>query len=120
MARAREPWAELLPELPRDADGDSIRRLVHEGSDLGEPMSVDFFVAVPDEKAGRAVAGAVEPLGYRAVVQQDPGEPTWTVYCAREMLVSYDSVVEAQRRLVEVTGPLGGRVDGWGTFGNGG
>ena len=114
----RQPWEDLLPELPRDADGDSIRRLVHEGSDLPEPMSVDFFVAVPDEKAGRAVAEAAERLGYRVTVEQDGDDPMWTCYCAKSMLVTHDAVVAAQRQLDEIARPLGGKADGWGTFGN--
>ena len=114
----QDPWPDLLPDLPRDADGDSIRRLVHEGSDLAEPMSVDFFVAVPDEKAGRAVAAAAERLGYRVTVEQDGDDPTWTCYCAKTMLVTREAVTEAQRQLDEIARPLGGKADGWGTFGN--
>ena len=115
---SREPWSDLLPELPPDADGDSIRRLVHEGSDVGQPMSVDFFVAVPDEKSGKAVATAAEALGYRVTVERDGDDPTWTCYCAKSMLVTHEAVVAAQRELDEIARPLGGRADGWGTFGN--
>jgi hypothetical protein len=115
---SREPWSDLLPELPRDADGDAIRRLVHEGSDLAEAMSVDFFVAVPDERAGRAVAAAAEPLGYRATVEQDHIDPSWTCYCAKTMVVTHEAVTAAQRELDEIARPLGGKADGWGTFGN--
>jgi hypothetical protein len=114
----QEPWADLLPDLPRDADGDSIRRLMHEGSDLAEPMSVDFFVAVPDETSGRAVAEAAQTVGFRTHVERDGQTDAWTVYCAREMLVTHDAVVAAQRQLDEISRPHGGRADGWGTFGN--
>src|SRR5688572_5606480 len=96
---ADDAWAELLPHLPRDADGDAIRRLVNDGSDLDQPMSVDFFVAVPDEAGGRAVADAAERVGFRAHVERDGDTDAWTVYCAREMLVTYDAVVAAQRQL---------------------
>src|SRR4051794_21607915 len=113
-----DPWIHLLPDLPRDVDGDSIRRLVHEASDLAEPLSVDFFVAVPDEKAGRAVAEAAEGLGYRVTVERDGEDPTWTCYCAKTMLVTHEAVVAAQRQLDEIARPLGGKADGWGTFGN--
>jgi hypothetical protein len=113
-----DEWTELLPDLPRDADGDSIRRLVHEGSDLAEPMSVDFFVAVPDEKSGRAVADAAQKLGFRTHVDRDGESDAWTVYCAREMLVTHEAVVAAQVQLDEISRSHGGRADGWGTFGN--
>ncbi len=113
-----DEWAELLPDLPRDADGDAIRRLVNAGSDLDQPMSVDFFVAVPTEASGRAVADAAQKAGFRTHVKRDGQSDAWTVYCAREMLVTYDAVVAAQRQLAEISRPHCGRADGWGTFGN--
>ena len=33
------------------------RRLIEPGHDLSRPMLIDFFIAVPSERAGRAVAG---------------------------------------------------------------
>jgi regulator of RNase E activity RraB len=108
----------FLPELPRDADADAMRRLVRDGSDLGEPMSVDFFVAVPDEASGEKVAEAARREGYRVTVARDGDADAWTCYCATEMLVTHEAVVAAQRRLAEISRPLGGRSDGWGTFGN--
>lgn len=110
--------ADPLADLPHDVDGDRIRKLVAEGSDLAEPMSVDFFVAAADERAGRAVAEAAAKLGYRTHVERDGQADAWTCYCARDMVVTYDAVLEAQRQLDEVCRPLGGTVDGWGSFGN--
>ena len=114
-----DDWPDLLPDLPHDADGDAIRRIVNDGSDLAEPMSVDFFVAVTDEQSGRAVAEAAQGAGFRTTVEKDGSTDAWTVYCAREMVVTYDAVVDAQRRLDELARPHGGKADGWGSFGNG-
>ena len=113
-----EPLEQFLPELPQDADADAIRRLVRDGSDLSEPMSVDFFVAVPSEASGRAVAEAALQLGYRAHVERDGDSDAWTVYCAREIVVTYEGVAAAQRQLDEISRPHGGHADGWGSFGN--
>lgn len=107
-----------LADLPHDADGDRIRQLAAEGSDLAEPMSVDFFVAAPSEQVGRAVAEAAEKLGYRSHVDRDGQADAWTCYCAREMVVTYEAVTAAQQQLDAFCRPLGGTVDGWGSFGN--
>ena len=42
--------------LPDDATGDALRRMIAGGSDLSEPMEIDFFVAIPHESAGNKVA----------------------------------------------------------------
>ena len=41
----------MTHDFPYDADGDALRRLVDDGSDLTKPMCVEFQVAVPDEAA---------------------------------------------------------------------
>jgi hypothetical protein len=73
---------------------------------------------VPDERSGRAVAEAAQQVGFRTHVDRDGDTDGWTVYCAREMLVTLEAVVAAQRTLDEISRPHGGRADGWGTFGN--
>jgi hypothetical protein len=106
-----------VSDRPQDADGDALRRVAADGSDLSKPMTVDFMIAGRDEASARAIAAAAAALGYRTEAQYDDGR--WTVYCAREMLLTYDSVVAAQAELDRIAQPLGGFSDGWGTFGNG-
>jgi hypothetical protein len=62
-----------MTQLPRDADGDALRRLAATGSDLSQEMEVDFAVLVPDEKAGRAFSAVVAPMGFRTSVEQESG-----------------------------------------------
>ncbi len=108
-----------MATYPRDADGDALRRVAEEGSDMSRPMVVDFMIATGSESAGRAIAAAVGPLGYATSVELDgDGRDRWTVYCTRTMALTYESVIAAQRELDAAARPLGGYSDGWGTFGN--
>jgi hypothetical protein len=56
--------------LPDDADGDALRRLVADGSDLSRAMKIDFAVDVPHGQAARAFAESAERHGFRVTVSQ--------------------------------------------------
>jgi regulator of ribonuclease activity B len=46
----------MLGNYPNDSDGDALRRVVNDGSDMSKPMFIDFQVAVPDEAAANVLA----------------------------------------------------------------
>ena len=101
-------------DYPDDADGDALRRLA------SQPMDIDFAVAVPDEKAGHALARLAAPRGYRPEVRQEEETGEWTCSCTRSMVASYEALIAGQAELDELARPLGGYADGWGSFGNAG
>jgi regulator of RNase E activity RraB len=109
-----------MDDLPDDDDGQAIRRVAADGSNLDRSMEIDFMVVAPDAEAGDAIAAAARHLGYdaRVVLDEEDDGASWTVYCTREIVLTYAAVVAAQEELDRVSGPFGGRSDGWGTFGN--
>ena len=104
--------------FPADADGDALQRIADDGSDMSKPMSIDFFVAVPDEETGQHVARDARAIGYESDVSQDEVSEEWTCYCTKTMLATYANIIAAQDELAEIAEPFGGETDGWGTFGN--
>lgn len=108
----------MVSILPDDADGDALRRVEEGGSDLSKPMTIDFFVAVPGESSGQAVAEAAEAAGFETEVDQDDESGEWTCYCTRFMPATYEGVVRAQEELRQLAAPHGGVPDGWETAGN--
>jgi regulator of RNase E activity RraB len=104
--------------LPDDADGDALRRVLAGGSDLSKLMEIDYAVAVPDEEACRKVAQVAEKAGYRAKTWQDEESCSWTCYCSKTIIASYDNLISDQKLLDELSKPYGGYSDGWGTWGN--
>lgn len=104
-------------KYPNDADGDALRR-TSQHADMSRPMDVDFMVSVPSEQAGEEVARLVSSRGYAVSVECDEETREWTCYCKKHMLLTYDSVVDAQAELEQISASFGGHADGWGTGGN--
>ncbi len=104
--------------FPNDADGDVLQGVAESGSDLSKPMTIDFFVAIPDETAGIAVAEAAQAAGFDTDVDLDAEDGEWTCYCTKFMLATYEGVIRAQEELGTLAAPYGGVPDGWETAGN--
>jgi hypothetical protein len=106
--------------FPSDSDGDALRRVIRDGSDLSKPMFIDFQIAVPNEATAKALANVAIKLGYRVSTYASPKcRLPWTCQCSTRMLATYEAVVAIQEELGEVSAEFGGHPDGWGTFGNG-
>ncbi|WP_394848602.1 ribonuclease E inhibitor RraB [Pendulispora brunnea] len=105
--------------FPDDADGNALRRIA-EHSDLSNPMTIDFMIDVPSERAGHDVARCASARGYSTRVEYDEESERWTCYCTKSMLATYDAIVAAQTELGILSDEFGGCSDGWGTFGNSG
>lgn len=105
------------PSFPNDADGESLR-LVAQYSDLSRPMTVDFHIAASTKESAQLIAQACAELLYHTDVDKDDDGPDWTITCTTRMLLSYKSVIAIQIELESIANPLGGYIDGWGTFGN--
>ena len=114
----------MTNEFPDDADGEALRELTAAGHNLSEPMEVDFQVAAADEESATKIAEAASKLGYRTAIyfddeeDFDEGDDLWTTECTKEMVVTYEELLKTQTELDELAKPLGGYIDGWGTFGN--
>jgi hypothetical protein len=108
----------MVSTFPDDADGDALQGVAEGGFDLSKPMSIDFFVAIPDESSGHAVAKAAEAAGFEAEVDQDDESGEWTCYCTRFMPATYEGVTRIQEELRQIAAPYGGVPDGWETAGN--
>jgi hypothetical protein len=104
-------------DYPDDADGDALRRVAQDGSDMSRPMEIDFAVAAPDEASAVAIAEAAGGRGYRTAVVHEDG--TWSCFCTRKLIATHNAVVRAQAELDALSRRHGGHPDGWGTSGNG-
>jgi hypothetical protein len=105
-------------DIPHDADGDAIRRVLSLGADVSRPMKIDFQIAAPSEDAGKRIAVAATAKRYDASLSRDKETGAWTCSCSRTMLLGYGALMLAQEELDALSEPHGGYSDGWGTFGN--
>jgi hypothetical protein len=110
----------VVDDFPNDADGDTLRRIANDGSDMHKPMFINFQVAVPDEAAANGLANVAYAMGYRVTIYDSPEcSLPWTCECSVRMLATYDGVLAIQDELASLSKQFGGHPDGWGTFGNG-
>ena len=103
---------------PPDPHGDSLRQVAEAGADMSLPMTIDFSVAAPDERAARAIAALVSSRGFDPSISDNGGSGSWNVYCSKTMLATYEGVVAVQAQLNELSKPHAGHCDGWQSFGN--
>ena len=106
-------------KYPNDADGDALRRIAKDNDmDLSRPMRVDIFIMSHNQASAEDVAAEAQHIGYKCNVDKDDDEDTWTTTCSKAMMLTYDSIIAAQKQLDNLAAPHGARTDGWGTFGN--
>lgn len=111
-----------IDDLPTDADGDAIRRVFSRGSIASEPMLVDFQIGCPSREIAEQIAETVPRSRYSTKIYTDEEDPDdiepWTVESSRNMLLTYDGVIECQNELTEAAKKFGCICEAWGTFGN--
>ena len=49
--------------FPNNADGEALRRVGADGSDLSKPMFINFHVALPGEASAKRLAAIAQKLG---------------------------------------------------------
>jgi len=96
----------------------ALAQIARDGSDLNRPLSMDFFVSVPDLATGKAVASRTRELGFSTDVEQDSETGDWTCYCTKVIVPTYEAVAAIESTLDELASDMGGFADGFGTFGN--
>lgn len=111
-----------IDELPTDADGNAMRGVFSRGSIASEPMLVDFQIGCPSREIAEQIAEAVPRSQYTTKIYTDDEDPDdiepWTVESSRNMLLTYDGVIQCQNELTEVAMKFGCLCEAWGTFGN--
>src|SRR5438270_9767683 len=106
----------MIMDFPQNSDGDALRRVARDGSDMARPMLIDFQVAMPNRETADRLAELARELGYHATVYASDGcSLPWTCQCSTRMLATYEGVLSIQRELAGLSAPLGGVMDGWGT-----
>ena len=89
---------------------------------MSEPMLVDFQIGCQSKEIAKKIASTVPNSRYDTKIysySEDPDdEEPWTVESSRNMLLTYDGVIQCQNELTELANPFGCKCGAWGTFGN--
>ena len=98
-----------------DWDTRAIDRLRKQGSDPFKPHDVDFFFALPNELACRAVHAHLETEGYAVDIKAVPESPdfAFSLHPRKSMRLSVPDMQDISRRFSTLATANGGRYDGW-------
>ena len=105
-------------DIPNDADGDAMRRVIADGADATRPMKVDFQIDCPDLATAREIAARVPRDQFAVDVYSFEDSEGATCECSRDMLLEHSELLRIQHELTEIAKPFGGHCEAWGTFGN--
>jgi len=100
----------------KDWDETLIERLRKSGSDPFQPHDVDFFMAMPSEAAGQAVAATLEAEGYRVDLHAAPDNPAdtpFSLHASKSLRLSVPGMRELTVHFKELAKAHGGHYDGW-------
>lgn len=108
----------MRPAYDMGATQAALERIAENGADLARPLCIDFFVSVPDARAGQVVATRAASFGFLAKVERDPESGAWTCYCTKTLIPTLSEVAAIERQLDGFAQDVGGYTDGFGSFGN--
>jgi len=96
-------------------DARLIDQLRKRGSDPFKPHDVDFFFALPNELACRAVHAQLETEGYAVDIKAVPESPdfVFSLHARKSMRLSVPDMQDISRRFSTLATANGGRYDGW-------
>lgn len=118
-SKSAPPVYPVYPVYPDDADGDALRQVAANGSDMSRAMVIDFAIDAPSESNANACQLALSQAGYPGDIFRADGSSRWSVYCSITMVPDYHQLLRTIETLNQITSPHGGTADGWGTLGNG-
>ncbi|HTV78945.1 MAG TPA: ribonuclease E inhibitor RraB [Steroidobacteraceae bacterium] len=107
---------QMKEKTEKDWDARLIDRLRAAGSDPFSPHEVDFFMAMPSEAEGRAVAAILEGEGYRVDVKpapDNPGDHPFSLHFTKAIRLSVPGMRELTARFQALAKEHGGHYDGW-------
>ena len=102
----------MSQDFPDDADGQVLRNLADDGVDLSKPRTVDFTIEAPDLDTARSLIERIAVAGYIPRLYVDE-QGSVSLYCAVDMILTYDAVIERQVQLNAICIPVGAECDGW-------
>jgi hypothetical protein len=102
---------------PDDDDGDALRRVAERGADMSRPMKIEFSIDVPDVERARSLAEGIAAQGYIPDIVIDDESGSVSIYCAKTMIATHESVRAAQSELNKLCVPFAAECDGWSTAG---
>ena len=108
----------MRASYPDDDDGDALKEVEAQGADMSKPMRIEFSIDVPDVERARSLLERIAAHGCEPDICVSDEDGSVSIYCARTMLATHESVVAAQAELNVLCVSFAAVCDGWITSGN--
>jgi hypothetical protein len=104
-----------------DWDAKMIERVRAQGVDPFRPLEVDFFFALPDDGACKALRTLLQAEQYAVDVRQmeEGSSHPFSLHASKAIRLAVPDMKEHSRRFRELAAAHGGRYDGWAAGGRG-
>ena len=99
-----------MDRFPSDADGDVLKSLASKGFDFDTPTDVEFYCYAEDTAKAAGIAKMMQDVGFEADIYEDDRV---SVYFKKQMILTYDSVVDEQKIANQRLSAFQSECDGW-------
>ena len=103
-------------QIPNDANGDVLRRMLRDGDDLSKPRMIDFCHIFPERRQALAFADIVDDREFEVSISYYEERDMWQTIVKRHMVPTHADITEFELLLASKAESLGGKADGWGCF----
>jgi len=100
-----------------DGDAQLIAKLVAAGVDMSQPLTVEHFLTLPDERSARQVVAKLASSGGTVRLNPSLMGRSWAVRVAFPMVVTLERITAIREQLGAFAAEHGGEYTGWGTTG---
>lgn len=90
-----------------------LQRLADQGTDLGQPLRIDFEHVFPDLRSARAFCAGIADKAEIRIERRDE-DNRWDARVSMTMLPSCEDITRVEIALAQRAGEFGGYSDGWG------
>ncbi len=102
------------PEIPNDANGNVLRRMLRDGDDLSQPRMVDFCHIFPERRQALAFAEFVHDPKLKVCISYNEQRDMWDAIVERVMIPTHQDITTFELSLAAHAESVGGKADGWG------
>jgi len=102
------------PDLPNDANGAVLRRMVEGGDSLAHPRVVEFCIIFARRQQAVAFVELVGEPDLELCISYYKEREMWQTIVKRYMIPTHHEISDCERILTTRAKSVGGEADGWG------
>jgi hypothetical protein len=110
------PENEDPSQIPNDANGDVLRRMLRDGDGLSKPRMIDFCHIFHERRQALAFAEIVDDRELEVSISYYKERDLWQATVKRHMVPTHQHITSFELSLASKAESVGGEADGWGCF----